>query len=255
MRILVVDDDSPARDRLRRLLAEFDGDHELAGEAADGWEAISCCRSQPIDLVLLDTRVAGMSGNEVARRLAQLDAPPAVILMAADAPSTLNTLGSPRAGCLPKPVQRERLEEELARVSRHLNQAAVPVVGVESPVASYPGRRRQISARYRGRVCAVPVRDILSLRADQKYVTVRHPGGELLVDESLRTFEQEFGDLFVRIHRNALVARARLIGLVKTDQGRFQARLSDCDERLPVSRRHVAEIRRWLRERALDPSG
>lgn len=249
MRILVVDDDASARDRLRHLLAEFDGDHELAGEAADGWEAISCCRSQSIDLVLLDTWMPGMSGTEVARRLAQLDAPPAVILMAVDELSTF------KAGCLSKPVQRERLEEELARINRHLNQAAVPRVGVEVQVAPYPGRRRQISARYRGRMCAVPVRDIFFLRADQKYVAVRHPGGELLVDESLRTLEQEFGDLFVRIHRNALVARARLIGLEKTGQGRFQARLRDCDERLPVSRRHVAEIRRRLRERTLDPSG
>ncbi|MBK5962836.1 DNA-binding response regulator [Thiocystis minor] len=251
MRILVVDDDSSARDRLRHLLAEFDGDHALAGEAADGWEAISCCRSQPIDLVLLDTRMPGMSGTEIARRLAQLDAPPAIILMAADEPSTLNLTGNPGVGCLPKPVQRERLEEELARISRHLIQAAIPVVGVETPVASYPGRRRQISACCRGQVCRVPVRDILFLRADQKYVTVRYPGGELLVDESLRTFEQEFGDLFVRIHRNALVARERLAGLEEIGQGRFQARLSDCDERLSVSRRHVADIRRCLRERGL----
>ncbi|AFL74172.1 LytR/AlgR family response regulator transcription factor [Thiocystis violascens] len=254
MRILVVDDDSSARDQLRHLLAEFDGDHALAGEAADGWEAISCCRSQPIDLVLLDARMPGMSGTEVVRRLAQLDAPPAVILMAADEPSTSAVTGSQGAACLPKPVQRERLEEELARISRQLNQSAVPVVGVESPVAPYPGRRRQISARYRGQVCTAPVRDILFLRADQKYVAIRHPGGELLVDESLRTFEQEFGDLFVRIHRNALVARARLVGLEKTGQGHFQARLSDCDERLPVSRRHVAKVRRWLRERTLEPS-
>ncbi len=95
---------------------------------------------------------------------------------------------------------------------------------------------------------AVPVRDVIYLQADQKYVTVRHLGGELLVDESLRTFEQDFADLFLRIHRNALVARARLLGLEKTSHGTFQARLNGCDERLPVSRRHLADLRRWLRE-------
>ncbi len=103
MNILVVDDESPARARLRRLLAETDGDHELAGEAADGWEAITCCRSQPIDLVLLDTQMPGMNGVEAARQLARLDSPPAVILMTPREQSAPNLRGSRWRGVCSNP--------------------------------------------------------------------------------------------------------------------------------------------------------
>lgn len=114
------------------------------------------------------------------------------------------------------------------------------------PTDPYPGRRRQVSATYRGEIRAVPLRDVIYLLADQKYVTVRHPGGELLADESLRFFERTFADLFLRIHRNALVARDRLLGLETTEGGVVLAQLRDCDTRLPISRRHLARIRRWL---------
>jgi two-component system response regulator AlgR len=93
----------------------------------------------------------------------------------------------------------------------------------------------------------VPVEDILYLRAEQKYVTVRHPKGRLLVDESLKSLEEEFPDLFLRIHRNALVARRHLTGLDKDLEGACLACLRGCDERLPVSRRHLPDVRRWLR--------
>ena len=92
----------------------------------------------------------------------------------------------------------------------------------------------------------VAVEDIIYLRADHKYVSVRHPGGTLLVDESLCALELEFPDLFLRLHRNALVARTRLSGLEKQPGGATLARLHDCDDRLPVSRRHISKVRHWL---------
>ncbi|EXJ16711.1 alginate biosynthesis regulator [Imhoffiella purpurea] len=110
-------------------------------------------------------------------------------------------------------------------------------------------RRGRISAQYRGRVRSVDLSDVIYLRADHKYVTVKHLGGELLIDESLRSLEQEFPDLFVRIHRNALVARNRFLGLEKHSDGTTWARLHDCPDRLQVSRRHLAQIRRWLGQR------
>ncbi len=246
MKILVVDDESRTRECLRRLLAETDGDYELAGEAADARQAIACCRTQPIDLVLLDTQMPGMNGLEAARQLALLERPPTIILMSSEASSSPSQTQRRVAGHLFKPVRPEGLREAL-RLARALNQFGD--AGTVPSVVAHPRaeQRQEISAWYRGGARTVAVRDIIYLRADQKYVNVRHLGGELLVDESLRSFESEFPDLFLRIHRNALVARPRLSGIEKLPDGTTQARLRDCGDRLPVSRRHLAAIRRWLR--------
>lgn len=253
MRILVVDDESPTRENLRRLLAETDGDYELAGEAADGWEAIACCRSQPIDLVILDTQMPGMNGQEAARYLAALEQPPTIVLMASDVQDNPPSGDRGVAGCLAKPIQRDRLKEML-NLARRLRLLSEPKEG-SLPTSRPPERRHKISAQYRGKVQSVAVADVIYLRADHKYVTVRHLSGELLVDESLRSFEDEFPDLFMRIHRNTLVARSRLLGLEKGQDGSTQARLSECSEQLPVSRRHLAMIRRWLNTRTPSHDG
>ncbi|WP_295450967.1 LytTR family DNA-binding domain-containing protein [uncultured Thiodictyon sp.] len=120
------------------------------------------------------------------------------------------------------------------------------VVDDDSRAAPHPQRRLSLSAHYRGGVHTVPIDDIIFLQAEHKYVTVRHTGGELLVDESLKALEEEFADRFLRVHRNALVARSRLLALEKTATGGPAVRLHDCPERLPVSRRHLPELRRWL---------
>lgn len=109
-----------------------------------------------------------------------------------------------------------------------------------------PRRRRFLSAYYRGGVQRVPIENIIYLQAGHKYVTVRHTAGETLLDESLRSLEDEFPDLFLRVHRNALVARSRLSGLSKGSDQRVKVCLRDCPVRLPVSRRHLAHLRRLL---------
>ncbi len=249
MKILVVDDESPARDLLRILLAETDGDHELAGEAANGWEAIARCRSQPIDLVLLDAQMPDMTGLEAARQLALLDSPPTVILIATSDQTALRGAERQVADCLFKPVRRDRLEKALRLARAHASSNSRPTRGqTEDPPDPPSKRRRHISAHYRGELQRVAVEDVIYLRAEHKYVIVRHLRGEMLVDESLRAFEREFPDLFVRIHRNALVARSQLVGLEKNEKGVVQARLRECDEGLPVSRRHLGDIRRRLRD-------
>ncbi len=244
MKILVVDDESPARQRLIRLLSEIHGNYELAGEASDGIEAVELCRSKPVDLVLLDVQMPGLNGLDAARELARLDPPPAVILVTAYEQYALAAFEHKVEDYLVKPVRRERLQEALerARVPTRLQRAALAARD-----EAHPGRRLSLSAHYRGGLQTVPIEDIVYLQAEHKYVTVRHTGGELLVDESLKSLEDEFPDLFLRIHRNALVARSRLSGLEKTTDGGTEVRLRDCPERLPVSRRHLADIRRWLR--------
>jgi two-component system, LytTR family, response regulator AlgR len=248
MNILVVDDEAQARERLRRLLADTDGRYTLAGEAADGQQAIEICKTQRIDLVLLDVQIPGMNGLDAARTLAALDPAPAVILVTAFELDALDAFGDQSAGYLVKPICGARLNEALLRVqSRTQSRSPVGVTETDSN-RPHAARRREISAHYRGGLRTVKVEDILYLRAEHKYVTVRHIGGELLVDESLRALEQEFADLFLRIHRNALVARDRLAGLEKRADGTSLMRLKDCPERLPVSRRHLAEVRRRMRD-------
>ena len=247
MNILVVDDEAQARERLRRLLADTEGRYTLAGEATDGLQAIEICRTQPIDLVLLDVQIPGMNGLDAARALAALDPAPAVVLVTAFEHEALAALGNQLAGYLVKPVCPKRLRETLTRLQ---NPTRARRVEPATPCDRDPPRaahRRQISAHYRGGLRTVQIQDVIYLRAEHKYVTVRHVDGELLIDESLRALEQELAQLFLRIHRNALVARDRVVGLEKRSDGGSFIKLCDCAEQLTVSRRHLPEVRRWMR--------
>jgi two-component system response regulator AlgR len=242
MKILLVDDEAPARERLRRLIDELEDDYAVVGEAANGEEALAAARETDADLVLLDQKMPGMSGLETAAALAELDPPPAVVLVTAYPEFALEAFEHNVADYLVKPVRRERLEATLERLPLTTRpQRAI----VEQKDAS--GRRRHLSAHYRGGVQTVLIEDVLYLLAEQKYVTVRHAGGRMLIDESLKSLEQEFPERFVRIHRNALVAIEQLVGLEKAADGASLAVLAGCEERLPVSRRHLPEIRRFLR--------
>ena len=242
MKILLVDDEAPARERLRRLIDELDDGYTVVGEAANGEEAVAAARETDADLVLLDQKMPGMSGLETAAALAELDPPPAVVLVTAYPEYALDAFEHNVADYLVKPVRRERLQTTLERLPRTTRpQRGIDVPGEEG------GRRRHLSAHYRGGVQTVLIDEVLYLLAEQKYVTVRHSGGRMLIDESLKSLEQEFPDRFVRIHRNALVAIEQLVGLEKAADGASLAVLGGCEERLPVSRRHLPEIRRFLR--------
>lgn len=244
MKVLVVDDELPARQRLIRMLSEIQGDYELAGEATDGFDALEQCRSKLVDVVLLDVQMPGMNGLEAAKAIAQIQPPPAVILVTAYEQYALAAFEHQVDDYLVKPVRRERLQAALERVRVPTRPQRTALSGKED---LRPGRRHFLSAHYRGGLQTVPIENIVYLQAEHKYVTVRHTNGQILVDESLKSLEDEFPDLFVRIHRNALVAKARLSGLAKSTDGGVEVRLRDCPEQLPVSRRHLADIRRWLR--------
>jgi two-component system response regulator AlgR len=241
MRILLVDDEAPARERLRRLIEECDGDQEVIAETSHGDNVIGLCAEHDIDLVLLDIQMPGADGLEVAKSLAAMSPPPAVVLVTAYAEFALDAFDCKASDYLVKPVRRERLCDTLTRVRETTRAQRAP----EEPSSAV--RRRHLSAHYRGGVQTVPIENILYLLAEQKYVTVRHHEGRMLVDESLKALEQEFPDRFMRIHRNALVASERLVGLEKGAEGASLAVLDGCDERLPVSRRHLPEVRRFLR--------
>ena len=250
VRILVVDDEAHARDRLRRLVTELEGDYEVVAEAADGECALELCDSLAADLVLLDIEMPGMDGLATARRLADLEPPPAVIMVTAYPQYALEAFEGRAADYLLKPVRRERLLAALerARTTTRPQRITTTVATLVAPAH----QRRRLSARYRGSLQVVPIEEIIYLQAEHKYVTARHRTGRMLLDESLRSLEEEFPDVFIRVHRSTLVAREQVTGLERDREGTNLVRMNGCEERLPVSRRHLPEIRRWLQRGAPD---
>jgi len=246
MRILIVDDEAPARARLRRLIEGLAGDWRVIGEAADGREALAKCASLGVDLALIDIRMPVMDGLAVAAQLARQEAPPAVIFTTAYGEHALAAFEEQAIDYLLKPVRPDRLRKALER-ARGLTRAQLSALtGLGTPA----GEGDFVCAHFRGGIRRVPIQEVLYFRADQKYVTARHLGGELLLEDSLKSLEERFGERFLRIHRNALVAQRYLVGLEKDIQGRAFARLSETAELLEVSRRHLPVVRRWLRDTA-----
>lgn len=241
MKVMIVDDEMPARERLKSLLAGVPG-AEVAGEAGNGKEALELWDKAPVDVVLLDIRMPVMEGLETARHLATLEHPPAVIFTTAYNEFAVEAFDTHAIAYLLKPVRAEKLAAALSAAGQ-LNRVQLTRLAAEPPVSA----RRHIAARVRDKLHVVPVENVTCFIADQKYVTVSHTGGELLIDESLKDLEQEFAGRFVRVHRNALIALARVDHLEKDEAGHFHLRLHGRAEPVEVSRRLVAEVRDRLK--------
>ncbi len=242
MKVLIVDDESLARARLRSIVADL-ADCEPVGEAANGREALQLSARLEPDVVLLDIRMPEMDGLEAARHLARLEQPPAVVFTTAYGDHALAAFEAQAVDYLLKPIRRERLQQALAR-ARRLTRAQLQALEAQAPMAR---ARTHLCARYRGELQLVAMDDVIYFQADHKYVTARHRDGELLIEDSLKALEEEFGERFLRVHRNALVARDCIAGLDSEGGGRGQVRLRGCEEKLEVSRRHLPGLRRKLR--------
>jgi two-component system response regulator AlgR len=242
MKVLVVDDEAPARERLRRMLDGFD-QCVVCGEAATGQEALGGAEQHQPDVMLMDIRMPGMDGLEAARHLLTLEQPPAVIFTTAYSDYAIEAFETHAVDYLLKPVRQERLVEALKN-ARRLTRAQMAAV---QDAGDGPAVRQSICARVRGGLQLVSVSDIRYFLADQKYVTVCTPDTQVLVEETLKSLEQEFADRFLRIHRNALVATTYLAGLDKDADGHYRVRLHGVTGQLEVSRRHLAGVRRCIK--------
>jgi two-component system response regulator AlgR len=240
VKILVVDDEVLARRRLVALIEELGSPYRLAGEAANGEEALQQFKDQGADIVLMDIQMPGMDGLEAARRLAESDWPPAVIFTTAYDEHALQAFESSAQDYLLKPVRRERLLSALQRSQRLTRSQLISTAAKEQEVP-------KLHASYRGGLRSIPLDEVIYLRADSKYVMARHQEGELLLEESLKGLQERYGDWLLRIHRNALVVRRHLLGLEKGSDGIPRVVMRGCEERLEVSRRHLPEVRRILR--------
>lgn len=241
LKVLIVDDEPPARERLRSLLAEI-ADVEVAGEAANGKEALKRAHELSPDVVLLDVRMPGMDGLEAARHLNVLEEPPAVIFTTAYDQYAVEAFEAHAVGYLLKPVRQEQLAAALNRAGR-LTRAQLQKLAA----AGEDERRSHIVARHREGLRLIPIEEVQYFLADQKYTTVRHVKGEDLIEDSLRLLESEFGNAFVRIHRNALVSVKHLERIERTAEGQYFVHLRGCASPLPVSRRLAGELKERFR--------
>ena len=243
MKVLIVDDEPLARRRLSALLTGVDG-VDVVGEAADGLLALTAIDRHDPDLVLLDIRMPGLDGLEVARRLAQRAIPPAVVFCTAYDEHALAAFEAEAVDYLLKPVRRERLLAALERARRFTGE----IIQAPPKVTGATARQRShICARVRGEMKLVPISAIAYFLADAKYVEVHSDQGEVLIEDSLVSLEEEFADRFVRVHRNCLVARERIDGLAKNAEGEIIVRLRGSSATLEVSRRNLPQLRRLLR--------
>jgi two-component system response regulator AlgR len=248
LRVFIADDEAPARERLRELLADIAGElpNEVTGEAQNGLEAIERLPSSGAQVLLLDIQMPGMGGLEVARHLAGLDAGPAVVFVTAHDRHAVEAFELNALDYLMKPVRAARLAAALRKAAA----AGPPPKQQLAHAARQP--REYLSVVERNRIVLVPVREIVFLRAELKYVTLRTRGAEHLIEEPLVALETEFAERFVRVHRNCLVARAAVRGFERATGGEEEPHwnvvLEGIAERLPVSRRQWAAVRALVKD-------
>lgn len=240
MKILIVDDEPLARDRLQRHLHELDSEYELI-EAENGLLALKQSEKYNPDIVLLDIRMPGMDGIETAGKLSQLDTPPAIIFTTAYDEYALDAFDTHAIAYLLKPIRKEKLNAALQSAKR-LNRVQLQSLQPEENEQ----QDTHLSVRIHSGVRKIELEDIHYFQAEQKYVSVKYTDGEVLIEESLKSLEVRFSNTFIRIHRNALISKKQLKAIRKDQQGRYLAELKDVDEKIEVSRRHVAIVRKFL---------
>lgn len=233
--IVIADDEAPARNRLRELLADIPG-VTLVGQASNGKEALALVEATNAQVLLLDIRMPQMDGVETAQHLQKLAVPPAIIFTTAFDAYALQAFDMNAVDYLLKPMRQERLQTALAK-ARALQPAQILAIQPLQP------RRSHFSVSERGRVLLVPVADVIYLRAELKYTTVRTREREYLIEDSLTTLELEFGEQFLRLHRNCLVAPTSILGYQKqpdaTGESHWVVLLKDIADTVSVSRRQM----------------
>ena len=235
--ILIIDDEQPARDRLRRLVGAMD-DYHVAGEAANGNQALERIREMDPDILLLDISMPGMDGMALAQVLQEGGASPAIVFCTAYQDQALKAFEVEAVDYVVKPVRAERLEKALEKAARYLGKAS------DGPAEQQHFLRSTVG----GKVVLTPVLRVICLLAEDKYTTVIHEHGMTVVDESLTELENLYPSNFFRVHRNALISRKHLRGLERTQEGQTQVLLSGTDRRPEVSRRNVSALRKLLSE-------
>jgi two-component system response regulator AlgR len=248
LRIFLVDDEQPARDRMKEVLGDLAGElpNVVVGEASNGHEGLARLPRSPVDVALVDIHMPEMSGMEFARHLAALERPPAVVFVTAHDEHAIEAFELNALDYLLKPVRASRLAAALAKARAAGAVRREPLE--RAAAAAGEGSRRYLSVSERGRIHLVPVADVVYLKAELKYVTVRTAERNYLLEESLASLEQEFGEIFVRVHRSCLVARSRVRGFERVvdadgEGAGWAVVLDGVADKLPVSRRQWSIVK------------
>jgi len=245
MKILIVDDEMLACQRLESLINEL-SIADVVGFAHNGNQALSEIIQHQPDIVLLDIRMPGMDGIETAQHINTMETPPTVIFTTAYDDYALKAFETHAIDYLLKPIRKERLHDAIIS-AKSVTRLQLSELQQQSDKPS----RENISVRVHGDIRLIPINHVLYLVADQKYVTVGYTHEqdirEVLIDESLVSLEKEFSKLFFRIHRNALIAIKYIEALEKDPHGQMKIKCKNCDKRFDVSRRHLPELRKFLK--------
>lgn len=245
MKILIVDDETLACQRLALLINELNI-AEVVASAHNGHQALKEIIKHQPDIVLLDIRMPGMDGIETAQHISTMKTPPTVIFTTAYDDYALKAFETHAIDYLLKPIRKERLQDAI-NSAKNISRLQLS----ELQQQSNPSSREHLSARVQGDIRLIPVTDILYLLADQKYITVGYRFDqqtiEVLIDESLIALEKEFSSSFFRIHRNALIAKKGIEVLEKNAKGQMKLKCKNCDKRFDVSRRHLPGLRKLMK--------
>lgn len=238
MKILIVDDEDLARIRLQRFIDKAQlGD--VIGEASNGVQAIELVEKFLPDVVLMDIQMPKMDGLEAAKHISKLDTPPAIVFCTAYDEYAIEAFNVQAVGYLLKPVRQDDLVSAFASLKKINKVQAINFKDQES--------RTHISAKTHQGLQLIPIEHVVLFKAEQKYISVIHKGGELLIDEPLKDLEEEFEQDFIRVHRNSLVRKSMITGFEKIDDGSFSLCLNGYPDLVPISRRHVAEVRKLIK--------
>lgn len=263
-RVFIVDDEAPARARLGTLLSDIAAEcpHELVGESGNAQNALDQITALAPDIVLLDVQMPGMNGIELAAHLTGAEGNgPAVIFVTAYDEYALKAFDVHALDYLLKPVRASRLADALRHAAAMKSNAQSQKQMIADVATTLHTARKNFSVQERGRLLLVPVADVIYLKAEAKYVTLRTKAREYLLEGSLLSLEQEFAAIFIRVHRNALVARNAIAGVERgsvmvdaegdSDKERaqesWQVILRDIEDRLPISRRQWPAVKALVR--------
>ena len=235
LKILIIDDEAPARNRLRRMLAELP-DVYVTGEAATGQEALQLIPLKQPDVLLLDISMPGLTGMELAKMLQKQGSAPAIIFCTAWSDQAVDAFECDAVDYLVKPVRAERLVLALDKARRFLTKSDSSATG--SFLRSTLGSKVRL----------LPMTEVIYLSSEDKYTTAVYQGGKMVINESLSDLENEYADILVRVHRGVLVMKNRIRGLEKNLGGRHLLKLDGCEDRPQVSRRNLPAVRKLIRE-------
>lgn len=243
MKIIIADDEKLARLRLKSLISELSEDMHVVAEVTNGSDALYEWQQTQADVMLLDIRMPDMDGLEVAKRLMALDAPVAIVFTTAYDEYALPAFDANAIDYLLKPIRKDRLLKALLK-AKIMTKSRLEDLGRLLPSE---GMRTHLCVQIKSGLHIVPVQDVIYFQADQKYVVIKTEQQEYLCEEPLKALEEEFSDLFIRVHRSALVARSRIQDLIRLPDGKLSLSLQGHDENIAVSRRLASKVKACLK--------